>query len=76
MVSRPAPRRIEPHGLLVQSPVWYILARDVEKQAPRMFRMDRIAAPRLLSDVTFHPDAAVARALLEPGFAWQPLLGS
>jgi predicted DNA-binding transcriptional regulator YafY len=72
--GRTSSRRVEPHGLLVQSPVWYVLARDVEKQAPRMFRMDRIAAPRLLSDINFQADAEVARALREPGVAWQPLL--
>jgi predicted DNA-binding transcriptional regulator YafY len=73
--GKASPRRIEPHGLLVQSPVWYILARDVEKHAPRMFRMDRIATPRLLADVTFRADVAVARALREPGVVREPLHG-
>lgn len=41
-------RRVEPHGLYVQSPVWYVLAVDIEKGATRMFRMDRIANPRAL----------------------------
>lgn len=57
-------RRIEPHGLLVQTPVRYVLARDVDKGEPRMFRMDRIARPRLLRDIVFRPDSAVIRAQL------------
>lgn len=68
-------RRVEPHGLLVQSPVWYVLARDREKQAPRMFRMDRISRPRLLLDVAFRPDPSVVAALLPAECAWRPLLG-
>ncbi|MCB9606841.1 MAG: WYL domain-containing protein [Polyangiaceae bacterium] len=68
-------RRIEPHGLLVQSPVWYLLARDVEKDQPRMFRMDRIARPRILRDVTFKPDLNVIQALLPDCEDWRPLTG-
>lgn len=41
-------RVIEPHGLLVESPAWYILARDIDRGAARLFRMDRIARPRVL----------------------------
>ena len=72
--GRESLRRIEPHGLLVQSPVWYILARDLDTGLPRMFRMDRISEPRLLRAVPFVPDITVARALLEPGIHWEPLL--
>jgi len=39
-------RRVEPHGLYVNVPVWYVLSVDLDKQATRMFRMDRIANPR------------------------------
>ena len=44
----PSARAVEPHGLLVQAPAWYLLAVDLAKGAPRMFRLDRIrrAAPR------------------------------
>jgi predicted DNA-binding transcriptional regulator YafY len=66
-------RRVEPHGLLVQPPVWYLLARDADKGVPRTFRMDRIAGPRLLGDLTFQPDAAVIAANLPAGVDWQPL---
>jgi predicted DNA-binding transcriptional regulator YafY len=69
-------RRVEPHGLLVQSPVWYVLARDLEKAAPRMFRMDRISRPRLLEGVRFRPDVAVLRELLCEHTGFRPLLGT
>ena len=36
-------RDVEPHGLLVSSPLWYVLAIDPAK-GPRAFRLDRILA--------------------------------
>ncbi len=42
-------RRVEPHGIYVRAPFWYVLAVDIDKpasDAQRMFRMDRIANPR------------------------------
>jgi len=74
--GRDSNRRIEPHGLLVQTPVWYVLARDLDKQEPRMFRMDRIARPRILKDVAFQPDMRVIQAQLPDLQMWQPLSGS
>ena len=47
-------RRVEPHGLLVRAPLWYIIAWDSARDAPRTFRMDRIRAPRL-DEATFVP---------------------
>lgn len=42
-------RRVEPHGIFVELPVWYVLAVDIDKEgAQRMFRMDRISQPRPL----------------------------
>lgn len=55
-------RRVEPHGLLVETPVWYILARDVDKQEPRTFRMDRITHPSLQPKIRFSPDLRVVQA--------------
>src|SRR5688572_26311657 len=52
-------RRVEPHGLLAEPPVWYVLARDVDKAEPRMFRMDRISRPDLLPEIVFRPDLRV-----------------
>ena len=67
-------RTIEPHGLLVKPPVWYILSRDVEKGEPRAFRMDRISLPRIVPAITFEPDLAVVRAQIPPGRDWRPLV--
>jgi predicted DNA-binding transcriptional regulator YafY len=50
-------RRVEPHGLLVQHPVWYVVAWDLDKEAGRLFRMDRISRPRVLEHVRFSPRA-------------------
>ncbi|WP_223785645.1 YafY family protein [Myxococcus sp. AS-1-15] len=55
-------RCVEPHGLLVEAPVWYVLARDVEKSAARMFRMDRIQRPRRVPGRHFTPDMEGLRA--------------
>ncbi|MBZ4422433.1 YafY family protein [Myxococcus sp. RHSTA-1-4] len=49
-------RMVEPHGLLVEAPAWYVLARDVEKSAARLFRMDRIRRARVVPERTFVPD--------------------
>jgi len=68
-------RRIEPHGLLVETPVWYVLARDVEKAEPRTFRMDRIARPRLLKDVVFRPDLRLIQSQFPDLERWRPLTG-
>ncbi|AUX40672.1 uncharacterized protein SOCE26_020730 [Sorangium cellulosum] len=66
-------RRVEPHGLLVEPPVWYVVARDVDKGEPRTFRMDRIARPRLLPEVQFRPDPALVDAQLPDRERWRPL---
>lgn len=58
-------RRVEPHGLFVQSPVWYILALDLDRRAPRMFRMDRVARPRVLAHHSFTPSPSVMEALFK-----------
>jgi predicted DNA-binding transcriptional regulator YafY len=68
-------RRIEPHGLLVEPPVWYVLARDVDKGEPRMFRMDRIARPRILPEVTFRPDLQLIQGQVPDLERWRPLTG-
>ena len=70
--GRRSARRIEPHGLLVLTPVWYLLTRDVAKGEPRSFRMDRIARPRLLPDIRFRPDLRLIRGQL-PDEHWRPL---
>jgi predicted DNA-binding transcriptional regulator YafY len=69
-------RTIEPHGLLVQTPVWYILSRDVEKAEPRTFRMDRISKPRIVPTLAFQPDVDVIRVQVPQRSDWRPLVGS
>lgn len=73
--GRSSARRIEPHGLLVETPVWYVLARDVDKREPRTFRMDRIARPRILRDVRFRPDLEMIQAQVPDLDCWRPLTG-
>lgn len=41
----PTSRRIECVALLLHPPAWYVVAWDLDKDAPRMFRMDRISSP-------------------------------
>ena len=38
-------RRVECVALVLRPPAWYIVAWDLDKDAPRTFRMDRISAP-------------------------------
>jgi predicted DNA-binding transcriptional regulator YafY len=66
-------RRVEPHGLLVETPVWYVLARDIDKGEPRMFRMDRISRSRLLAEVRFRPNLELVTAHLPDQVRWRPL---
>lgn len=74
-LGRRSLRRVEPHGLLVQPPIWYVLARDIDKDEPRMFRMDRIANARALRGSVFMPDNAVIWSQLSPECSWLPLYG-
>ncbi|HZI11430.1 MAG TPA: WYL domain-containing protein, partial [Myxococcus sp.] len=63
--GQPSRRLVEPHGLLVEAPVWYVLALDVEKAAARMFRMDRIRRPRRVPERRFTPDVEALKALAQ-----------
>jgi predicted DNA-binding transcriptional regulator YafY len=73
--GRRSRRRVEPHGLLVEPPVWYVLARDLATGQPRTFRMDRISRPHVLREHTFREDAAVIRAQVQDHPRWRPLDG-
>ena len=48
-------RRVEPHGLLIRAPLWYIIAWDSDKDAARIFRMDRVRRPMVDADSIFSP---------------------
>jgi predicted DNA-binding transcriptional regulator YafY len=54
--GRTTERVVEPHGLLLEAPAWYILARDTATAEARMFRMDRVRRARVLPDRKFKPD--------------------
>jgi len=43
--GRATSRKVEPHGLLLRAPLWYVIAWDPMRDAPRLFRMDRIRRP-------------------------------
>lgn len=58
-------RRIECMAVMLHEPAWYVLAWDLEKDTPRVFRMDRIAHATiggpLVADL--HPlDVVIAQA--------------
>jgi predicted DNA-binding transcriptional regulator YafY len=40
-------RLVEPHGLLVRAPLWYVIAWDTAIDEPRLFRADRIRSPHV-----------------------------
>ncbi|MGI5341451.1 helix-turn-helix transcriptional regulator [Streptomyces sp. CA-181903] len=40
-----ASRRVEPHHLVASSGLWYLLARDTERDDWRVFRLDRVTDP-------------------------------
>ncbi len=46
--GRHSRRRVEPQGLLIELPAWYLLALDQDKAEVRLFRTDRIGRPRVL----------------------------
>jgi predicted DNA-binding transcriptional regulator YafY len=50
--GRSTSRHVEPHGLLVRQPLWYVIAWDTHRNAPRLFRADRVRKPTV-SDHTF-----------------------
>jgi predicted DNA-binding transcriptional regulator YafY len=63
--GRRSRRQVEPHGLMVEAPAWYLLARDLASSEARIFRMDRIRSPELL-EARFKPDIdALHREIFE-----------
>ena len=57
-----ATRRVaEPQYLLLNHPAWYLLSYDLERQAGRMFRIDRISWVEVLAE-PFRPRSSAALA--------------
>ncbi len=62
--GRGTDRRVEPQFLLLNAPVWYLVAWDIGRNAPRTFRMDRIAAAHAADGIfSLRPEAAFAAAI-------------
>jgi predicted DNA-binding transcriptional regulator YafY len=51
--GRLSSRTVEPHALLVRAPLWYVIAWDRDKDAARLFRMDRIREVRTVEGEHF-----------------------
>jgi proteasome accessory factor C len=62
-------RRAEPYGLLNSKEGWYVHLFDLDKDAPRSFRLDRIKSVTV-TDETFEPRAGV-----EPDVSGWPTTG-
>ncbi len=67
-------RRVEPHGLLVRAPIWYVIGWDTAIDEARLFRADRIRSPHVLAQEFLpRPHELVrgmcpdARPAVEPG---------
>jgi predicted DNA-binding transcriptional regulator YafY len=72
--GNPSTRQVELHGLLVQTPIWYLLTHDIDKSEARVFRMDRVSSPRLLPHVRFNHDPKRLSAALPEHMDWKALV--
>lgn len=70
--GRNSERHVEPHGLLVQVPLYYLLALDVNGKKVRTFRLDRMSKARPNPAHRFLVDAKVIRSQL-PDESFRPL---
>lgn len=67
-------RRIEPHYLLLKYPIWYVIAFDHLRQAPRSFRCDRIeSAQRTSAPFNLLPKTAFQSCLVRDDL-WHPAM--
>jgi predicted DNA-binding transcriptional regulator YafY len=72
-------RRVEPYGLVNVDRRWYLVARDLDRQDWRTFRLDRMTAPGLTGHRfvrTESPDAGamVAQGLSHAPYRWQAVV--
>jgi len=58
--TAPAPRSVEPWGLLSRGGRWYLVGLDRERGAPRVFRVGRVVGRAV-------PDGAAGSVLVPPG---------
>jgi predicted DNA-binding transcriptional regulator YafY len=68
-------RRLEPHALLIVWPVWYLLAFDYTREAPRTFRFDRFVSvePDATAPFRARPREIAAAVLGESGLPLMPV---
>jgi predicted DNA-binding transcriptional regulator YafY len=68
--ARRTARVVEPQFLLLNAPVWYLVAWDRGRDAPRTFRLDRISGVCATEDTfVLRPEAAFAAAVAGSGAA-------
>jgi predicted DNA-binding transcriptional regulator YafY len=65
-------RRVEPHGLVSTERRWYLVARDLDRQDWRTFRVDRITAPALTGHRFVAAGGVDAAAMVVEGLASVP----
>lgn len=65
-------RHIECIALVLHAPTWYVLAWDLDKDASRLFRMDRITAPACGEVLVDHHPLAEVLAQAGPGAGSAP----
>lgn len=70
--GRSTERHVEPHGLLVQTPLYYLLALDLNGKKVRTFRLDRMLRARPNPSHRFQVEPAVIRSQL-PDESFRPL---
>jgi len=69
-------RRAEPHGVVSTDRRWYLVARDLDRQDWRTFRVDRISAPvltghRFAPATGVDPAAIIMESLASVPYRWQ-----
>ena len=62
----PETREVEPHGIASRRGHWYLLGRDIARDAPRVFRLSRIVGT---ADAVGQPGAFVAAGGADAGSA-------
>jgi predicted DNA-binding transcriptional regulator YafY len=68
--GRGTARTVEPQFLLLNAPVWYLVGWDRGRDAPRTFRLDRVAGVQGTEDTfALRPAAEFASAIAESGAA-------
>jgi predicted DNA-binding transcriptional regulator YafY len=65
-------RRVEPHGLVNAERRWYLVARDLDRQAWRTFRLDRMNEPVLTGHRFVRTEAPDVAAMVADGLALAP----